>query len=75
MGVGIMRDLTLKRRDLNTSHTLGCTGSKNSKHTSGSSGHVDSLFQPGLLFICNCTKKAKTESKKYHTKTGRNCLL
>jgi hypothetical protein len=24
MGVGVMKDETLKRRDLNVSHTLGC---------------------------------------------------
>jgi hypothetical protein len=31
MGVGIMRDETVKRRDLNDSHTLGSTGRV--KHT------------------------------------------
>ena len=40
MGVGIMRDKTLKRRDLNVSHTLGRTGGNNSKSCIGSSGHV-----------------------------------
>ena len=40
MGVGIMRDYTLKRRDLNSSHTLGCAGRNNSKSSIGSSGHV-----------------------------------
>jgi hypothetical protein len=40
MGVGIMIDKTLKRRDLNTSHTMGCVGRNNSKSSNGSSGHV-----------------------------------
>jgi hypothetical protein len=31
MGVGVMRDETLKRRDPNVSDTLGCEGRKNSK--------------------------------------------
>jgi hypothetical protein len=39
MGVGIMRDETLKRRDLNSSHTLGCVGRNNSERGSGFSGH------------------------------------
>ena len=26
MGVGVMRDQTLKLRELNASHTLGCVG-------------------------------------------------
>ncbi len=30
MGVGIMRDQTLKRRDLNTTFILGCEGKKES---------------------------------------------
>jgi hypothetical protein len=37
-GVGIMRDQTLKRRDLNASHTLGYADRKNSKSSIGSSG-------------------------------------
>jgi hypothetical protein len=41
MGVGVMRDKTLKRRDLNVSHTLGSTRIKNSNPNDGSSGHVD----------------------------------
>ena len=40
MGVGIMRDYTLKRRDLNVSHTLGYVGRNKSKHSIGSSGHT-----------------------------------
>jgi hypothetical protein len=40
MGVGLMRDYTLKRRDLNTSHTLGYTGRKNSTPSIGSHGHT-----------------------------------
>ncbi len=41
MGVSIMRDLTSsKRRDLNTSHTLGCEGRIHSKPNNGSSGQV-----------------------------------
>ena len=39
MGVGIMRELTLKRRDLNSSCTLGCAGRNNSNPSIGSSGH------------------------------------
>jgi hypothetical protein len=35
-----MRDQTLKRRDLNTSHTLGWSGRNNSESRNGSSGHV-----------------------------------
>ena len=38
MGVGKMRDETLKRRDLNVSDTLGYTGRNNSMSSSGSSG-------------------------------------
>ena len=34
-----MRDSTLKRRDLDTSQTLGCVGRKNNKTSNGSSGH------------------------------------
>ena len=40
MGVGIMRDYILKRRDPNASHTLGDAGRNNSNPSSGSSGHV-----------------------------------
>ena len=40
MGVGIMRDSTLKRRDLNVSYTLGHTGRNNSNTSIGSHGHV-----------------------------------
>ena len=40
MGVGIMRDYKLKRRDLNSSHTLGCSGRNDSKTCIGSSGHA-----------------------------------
>jgi hypothetical protein len=39
MGVGIMRDYTIKRRNLNVSHTLGCVSRNNSKPSIGSSGH------------------------------------
>ena len=31
----------LIRRDLNSSHTLGCTGRNNSKSSSGSSDHAE----------------------------------
>jgi len=40
MGFGIMRDETLKRRDLNSSYPLGSTGRNNSKSCIGSSGHA-----------------------------------
>ncbi len=40
MGVGIMRDHTLKRRDLKVSYPLGWTGRNNSKSSNGSSGHT-----------------------------------
>ncbi len=40
MGVSVMRDSILKRRDLNSSYTLGCVGKKNSKTSDGSSGHA-----------------------------------
>jgi hypothetical protein len=46
MGVGIMRDSTLKRRDLNVSYTPGCPRRNNSKSSSGSSGHVGDM-RPG----------------------------
>ena len=39
MGVGIIRDYTIKRRDLNTSDTLGSVGRHNSKPSIGSHGH------------------------------------
>jgi hypothetical protein len=39
MGVGIMRDETLKRRNLNSSYTLGCEGGNDSKPSIGSHGH------------------------------------
>ena len=39
MGVGVMRDSSLKRRDLHASHTLGCAGRKNSKPNIGIRGH------------------------------------
>ena len=38
MGVGKIRGLTLKRRDLNVSHTRGCAGRNNKKSSFGSSG-------------------------------------
>ncbi len=37
MGTGIMRDLTLKRRDLDDSPTLGCVGTTYSGHVEGES--------------------------------------
>ena len=40
MGVGIMRDETLKRRDLNASHTLGCVGKTYRKTSGGHSAGV-----------------------------------
>jgi len=40
MGVGVMRDSKVKLRDLNDSHTLGCTGRNNSKPGIGSHGHA-----------------------------------
>ena len=46
MGVGIMRDLMVKRRDLNSSHTLGCVGRNKSKTSNGSSGHNEGT-RPG----------------------------
>ena len=39
MGVGVMRDESLKRRDLNSSHTLGSSGKKNSKPNIGIHDH------------------------------------
>jgi hypothetical protein len=38
MGVVIIRDETLNRRDLNSSDTLGCTGKTYSKFSGGHTG-------------------------------------
>jgi hypothetical protein len=38
MGVGVMRDKSLKRRNLNVWHTLGDAGRKNSKTNIGIHG-------------------------------------
>jgi hypothetical protein len=40
IGVGITRDYTLKRRDLNSSHTLGYVGRNNINPSTGSSGDI-----------------------------------
>jgi hypothetical protein len=55
MGVSIMRDETLKRRDLNVSHTLGCPGKTYSKPSSGHE-HARGLgvrLERVYLFIIN----------------------
>ena len=51
MGVDVMRDQTLKRRDLNSSPTLGCVGKTDSKpNPSGLDGEGDSrLGQRGCV--------------------------
>jgi hypothetical protein len=65
MGVGIMRDQTLKRRDLNSSHTLGCAGRNNIKPSSGSSGHAGGT-RPG-----HTRKKPKDLSAREREERGR----
>ena len=57
-GVGIMRDQTLKRRDLNASHTLGYADRKNSKSSIGSSGPPEARVlvtrkKPKDLSVCD----------------------
>ncbi len=37
---------TIRKRDLNVSHTLGCVGRNNSKSSIGSSGHTG-VTRPG----------------------------
>ncbi len=46
-----IRDYTLKRRDLNVSHTFGCTGRNNSKSSIGSTGHVTDTKKPKDLSV------------------------
>jgi hypothetical protein len=56
MGVGIIRDETLKRRDLNTSDTLGCGGKTYSKPSSGHTGGRrpgQTLQKPKDLSACD----------------------
>jgi hypothetical protein len=65
MGVGIMRDETLKRRDLNASHTLGCVGRNNSKPSIRSSGHAGGT-RPGQT-----RKKPKDLSAREGEERGR----
>ncbi len=68
MGVGIMRDLTLKRRDLNTSHTLCCAGRTNSKTSRGSSGHAGGTTPGQTRKRC---KKPKDLSAREREERGR----
>jgi hypothetical protein len=60
MGVGIMKDSTLKRRDLNSSPTLGSVGRNNSKTRTGSSGHVGGT-SPGQT--CKKPKDLRTREQ------------
>ncbi len=64
VGVGIMRDETLKQRDLNDSDTLGCEGRNNSKSSIGSSGHVGDT-RPGQTH-----KKPKDLSSREREERG-----
>jgi hypothetical protein len=56
MGVGIMKDETLKRRDLNDSHTLGSAGRTYNKPRSGHTGGRrpgQTLKKPKDLSVCD----------------------
>ena len=86
MGVGLMRDQTLKRRDLNTSHTLGCVGKTYSKHGSGDAGgqrpcqtekkpkaRASTHMQQAMIFGRGCytEKKKMIEKRKKKNRDGR----
>jgi hypothetical protein len=77
MGVGVMRDQTLKRRDLNASHTLGCVGKTYSKHGSGHAGgkrpcqtekkpkaRASTHMQQAMIFARTGKGRKKKEEKK-----------
>ncbi len=60
-----MRDESLKRRDLNVSHTLGCTGRKNTNPSIGSHGHVGDTSP-------DQTRKT-TKNLRTHDREERGC--
>ena len=73
MGVGIMRDSTLKRRHLIVSHTLGCAGRNNSNPSIGSDGHAGSTRPdqtrktPKDLSTREREERGRGESVGFHT--------
>jgi hypothetical protein len=61
MGVGIMRDETLKRRDLNVSHTLGKTYSNLSSGHTGLRSPGQTRKKPKDLTVCDREERGCAE--------------
>jgi hypothetical protein len=60
-----MSDSTLKRRDLNSSHGLGCVVRHNCKPRTGSRGHV------GVTSPVQTLKKTEDQSERKREESGR----